>query len=82
MNEEMYHLVCKDRFDKIDESLERLHIAISGNGRDGLSSKTVRLETEVAAIKSRWKYILGVLAALCLPVLGKIVYDVFQHLRG
>jgi len=69
--QEMYDLICKDRFDKIDEKLDQIDRKLSGNG---LLTRTAIIEKDIGRLKSYWKWTVGIITALIV----KIVYGLFK----
>ena len=74
--DQMYELICKDRFDKIDESLEKLNEKLSGN--PGLVSRLAIVEEQTKANTSRWKRVFGAIIALASAVIGKFLYGFWK----
>jgi len=78
-DDKMYELICKERFDKIEETLKENHketmSALKGtNGNPGLCEKVRNLE-------KRWKYIFAavifLVANLCLQVIEWVKCKLF-----
>ena len=66
--EEMYELLCKDRFDRIDKTQEEMLAILRGhNGNAGLIE-------EVRWIKKIHKVIIGLVGAMGLIMCKELVY--------
>jgi len=75
--QEMYTLVCKDRFDKIDAKLEQIEQKLNNN--NGLLTRTAILEERDRALESRWKWLIGASTTLTIAVIVKLLYEVFAR---
>ncbi len=71
--QEMYELVCKDRFTKIDGKLDGIVDMLSANP-SGLIPRMAVIEEQTKANTSRWKKVFGAIVALAVAVIGKFVY--------
>ena len=56
----MYTMVCKEKFEDIQDVLNKIHDKVSGNGRPGLAMDVAILQTEQKADKNRWKWLIAV----------------------
>jgi len=71
---EQYDRVCKNDFTKIHAALDRLDIAIRGNGRPGIQARLSRLEA-AETTRSRLLFIIaGSVVALAVGALWKIFF--------
>jgi len=66
-DDKMYHLICKERFDKIDSKQDEVLGLLRGkNGDPGLLD-------DVRTLKNRWKVIYGTAGAVALIVLRTVI---------
>ena len=68
----MYNIVCKERFDKIDASQEKIIDLLRGK------NSTPGLIDEVRTLKSRWALIFGALAVLSTALVAQIIQWIFK----
>ncbi len=66
-SKDMYQLICKERFDRIDEKQDDILGLLRGrNNEPGILD-------DMRQIKSRWKAIFGAVAVLWVVLVGKII---------
>ena len=73
-NDKMYNLICKERFDKIDSSQDKIIDLLRGK------NSTPGLIDEVRILKSRWTIIFGALAVLSTALVAQIIQWIFKIL--
>ncbi len=69
---DQYNNICKAEFSEIKEMIKGIDDAIRGNGKEGLSTRIVKLE-------SLSKVLIWLAIALSLPVIGLAVQAVAKH---
>ena len=75
-DQKMYELVCKDRFDKIDNKLDDISKKLfKGNGKP-IDVRIAEQNKDILTLKSRWKWMAGVLAGILIWV-GKQIAELF-----
>lgn len=71
---EMYHLICKERFDNIDKKQDQIIDLLRGkNNSPGLID-------EVRILKARWTIILGAMVILFTALITQIIKWLFTTL--
>ena len=78
---EMYELVCKDRFDSLDDKLADIYNCLKGNDGAGLTVKVDRNCQALKIIQGRWKYLLGVVGALTVGVGIRLITLLIQVIK-
>ncbi len=68
---------CKHRFDKLDESIQKIDTAIRGNGTPGLNTRLDRLEQDK---KITHRALWVVFGAVVVAVIGLVIPHVFKIL--
>ena len=66
---------CADRFDRIDNTLEGIDLALRGNGKPGLKQRVDRLEEAHGTLR---KVLWGIIAALT-PFAAAAVWKAFLY---
>lgn len=75
--QEMYELICKDRFDKIDGKLDNITEKLTANP-SGLIPRMAVVEDQTKANTSRWKRLFAAIIALAVAVIGRFIYGFFS----
>ena len=72
LDDEMYKLVCKERFDKLDYKMDEVLRLLQGdNGNIGLCEK-------VRVLSGRWKIILGGFILIISAFITQIIRWLFE----
>ena len=74
---EQYDRVCRGEFSEINIKLDRLDVAIRGNGKPGIQRRLDRLE-ESAAIRSR---LLWIIAAAAVTGAVSLAWKLVLHVQ-
>jgi hypothetical protein len=70
-NSEQYEQVCKDEFASVHAKLDKLDVAIRGNGKPGIQLRLDRLETAKANKSRLFWLIVGAVVTLAAGALWK-----------
>lgn len=77
-----YAIVCKERFDRLEKYASETHKAIVGNGTEpGLTGRMLLVEAEQTTIKSRWKWIFGIIAVVVAASIIPSIQSISAILR-
>ena len=71
---EQYETVCKDQFVSIHNKLDRLDVAIRGNGTPGIQRRLDRLESADAVRSKLLWTITAAVVALAAGALWKLIF--------
>ena len=71
---EQYEQVCKRNFEEIHEKLDRLDVAIRGNGKPGIQRRLDRLEAADAVRSKLLWTITAAVVALAAGALWKLIF--------
>ena len=67
--ENQYTVFCKDRFNHLDNKLDKIFTILEGNGAAGIKGRLGKMESAVTVIEGRWKWIFGILAAITAAII-------------
>lgn len=70
---DQYNMICESRFDKIDETLEKLMDSVKGNGKEGVIPRLGKVELIVKAL-------VWIVVIVTIPAVGMLVKSIFEHL--
>lgn len=71
---DQYDRVCKDEFTELHAKLDRLDVAIRGNGKPGIQLRLDRLES-AEAVRSRLLWIIaGSTVSLAVAAIWKLIF--------
>lgn len=72
---EIYETFCKDRFDRLEGSINRVLHSLEGNGEPGI-------KVEIDRLKRGWAFTIFLLSPVYLTLISQAVQWVFKILQA
>ena len=75
---EQYEKICKGEFEKVHTKLDRLDVAIRGNGKIGLTGRIDRLEQAEARRSRMYWLMMGAVIVTGLSLIIRVAFTIWE----